>query len=139
MGLDQRVVRMTPETADKVRAWMVDPEANTLPYDDLEKLWIGRKENHIQSYMEGEVGDVQNLDYLFLQKEHIEKLVERLQRVKDDHSQAGVLLPTQEGFFYGSTDYNDFYFEDIEAELKDFSEMLDSWDDTKCYAYWAWW
>ena len=139
MGLDQKVVSMTPANADKVRAWMLDSEKNPLPYEELEDRWIGRKENHIQSYIEGEVGDVENCDYLFLEREHIEKLVERLQRVKDDHTQAGVLLPTQAGFFYGNTDYDEFYFEDIEAELKEFREILDSWDDTKRYAYWAWW
>lgn len=139
MGLDQKVVRMTPATFDKVRAWMEDSEAHELPYNDIEPVWTGRKENHIQCYIEGEVGEVNNLDYLPLDKEHIERLVDRLQRVKDDHSQAGVLLPTQPGFFFGGTDYDEFYFEDVEAELKEFRELLDSWDDTKTYAYWAWW
>lgn len=138
MGLDQAVWRMTPETAELARKWMEDNNAHH-PIEAMEKVWTGRKENHIQCYMEGEVGEVENLDYLFLNKEHIERLVDRLQRVADDHSQAGVLLPTEQGFFYGSTDYDEFYFEDIEAELKEFRELLDGWDDTKCYAYWAWW
>lgn len=124
---------------DKVRVWMEDAEANDLPYDDIEPVWIGRKENHIQCFIESEVGDVTNCDYLPLEKEHIERLVDRLQRVKDDPTQAGVLLPTEPGFFFGNTDYNDIYFEDIEAELKEFSDILASWDDTKQYAYWAWW
>lgn len=138
MGLDQAVFRMTPETAELAREWMAD-NSRPSPYRAMEQVWAGRKENHIQCFMEGEVGEVVNCDYLFLTKEHIERLVDRLQRVKDDHSQAGVLLPTEAGFFFGGTDYDEFYFEDIEAELKEFRELLDSWDDTKCYAYWAWW
>ena len=34
-------------------------------------------------------------------------------KVLDDNSLAEELLPTRSGFFFGSTDYDEWYFEDI--------------------------
>jgi hypothetical protein len=46
-----------------------------------------------------------------------EKLVElrdRCQRILDFRHLAVEQLPTQEGFFFGSTDYDEWYFKDVE-------------------------
>jgi hypothetical protein len=42
--------------------------------------------------------------------EMLADLVDRCERVDADHSLAGKLLPTQSGFFFGSTDYDEWYF-----------------------------
>ena len=39
------------------------------------------------------------------------------------------LLPTQSGFFFGSTDYDDYYLRDIEEVRDKFEVMLKEWDD----------
>lgn len=39
------------------------------------------------------------------------------------------LLPTQGGFFFGNTYYNDSYLQDIEEVRNKFKGMLDEWDD----------
>lgn len=139
MGLDQAVYRMTSETADVLRKWDASDKEGPFPDVEMDALWNGRKENHIQQFMEGEVGDVQNCAYLFLEREDIERLVDRLKRVDADHSLAGAVLPTQDGFFFGSTDYDEWYFSDVKEELKFFTEILEEWDDEQAYAYWAWW
>lgn len=41
------------------------------------------------------------------------------------------LLPTQEGFFFGSTDYNQFYYEDIVYTRDTLKEILDKHDFAK--------
>jgi hypothetical protein len=37
--------------------------------------------------------------------------------VKNDHDKASEILPTESGFFFGNTNYTDFYFEDIDETL----------------------
>jgi hypothetical protein len=106
----------------------------------MEQLWTGRKENHIQRAIEDITGQtVENCDYLLLTKRHVELLVSRLNGVSGDHGRATELLPTQDGFFFGGTEYSERYFQDIEDELEAFENILEGWDDDAHYAYWAWW
>jgi hypothetical protein len=139
MGLDQAVRRLTPEAYALAMKWEAGDHEDPYPDIELEQVWTGRKENHIHAYFEGEVGDVEDCVYLRVEREHIERLVDRLTKVLADHSLAGALLPPQAGFFFGSTELDDFYFEDIAAELKDFTEILEHWDPDSVYVYWAWW
>jgi len=144
MGLDQALIKMSKETFDLIDKWQRESRLDTHdaePFPDVEteRVWTGRKENHIQAYVEGEVGDVDNCGYLPLSKTDVQRLVDRLARVDADHEQAGVLLPTQEGFFFGGTDYDDWYFQDVKQELEEFRTILDEWDEDAVYAYWAWW
>lgn len=143
MGLDQSLIRMSKESFDLIDKWQRESRQtdDNVPFPDVEteSVWTGRKENHIQAFIEGEVGDVDNCGYLPVSKADVERLVDRLAKVDADHTQAGVLLPTQEGFFFGGTDYNEWYFEDVKQELEDFTKILYEWEDDAVYAYWAWW
>lgn len=139
MGLDQALRRLSPESFDLIQKWEAGDHEDPYPDVEQEEVWTGRKENHIHSYMEGEVGEVENCMLLRVEREHIERLVDRLARVHADHEQAGALLPTQAGFFFGSTDFDEWYFSDVEAELKEFTAVLEHWDPSSVYAYWAWW
>ena len=52
-------------------------------------------------------------------------------KVLDDRDQAAELLPTASGFFFGSTEYSQHYFEDLEHTIKIIDVALslpDSWD-----------
>lgn len=139
MGLDQAVMRLSPESYRRVKAWEDGDHEDDYPQVHSEQVWTGRKENHIHAYFESEVGDVENCVYLPLEREHIERLVARLQQVVNDHEMAGAALPTQAGFFFGGTEYDEWYYNDVEQELKEFSEVLDHWDPYMVYVYWAWW
>lgn len=48
---------------------------------------------------------------------------------------AKVLIPTQSGYFFGSTDYDDYYFEDIKETI----EALENIDPESDYYYRASW
>ena len=48
----------------------------------------------------------------------LEQLLEDCKKVLEDHDLASVLLPTQSGFFFGSTSYDEWYFEDLEYTIK---------------------
>lgn len=139
MGLDQALIKMSTGSYRLIDKWQHGDHQDDFPEVETETVWSGRKENHIQAFMEGEVGDVDNCGYLPVQKHDLERLVDRLARVHADHSQAGVLLPTQAGFFFGGTEYDEWYFEDVKTELEDLSALLHEWDDDAVYCYWAWW
>ena len=57
----------------------------------------------------------------------VEKLYE-LQRVCKqvlaNKTKASTLLPTQDGFFFGGTQYDEWYFGDIERTVKELEELL---------------
>ena len=44
--------------------------------------------------------------------------------VRDDHTKAAKLLPTRSGFFFGDTEYNDWYFSDIKETIEKIDELL---------------
>lgn len=49
------------------------------------------------------------------------------------------LLPTQSGFFFGSTEYDDYYFMDVKDAVEQFKEYLEEWtDDTIGWVYFSW-
>jgi hypothetical protein len=51
-------------------------------------------------------------------REDITQLRDICQKIIDDSALASKLLPTQEGFFFGNTDYNDWYIEDLKETVK---------------------
>lgn len=55
----------------------------------------------------------------------------------EDSTVAQELLPTGAGFFFGSTDYNEYYYDDLVEALKICNEMLK--DDSADYYYQASW
>lgn len=64
-------------------------------------------------------------------RDDIQRLREVCQKVVDDPSLAASLLPTASGFFFGSTDYDDWYLKDIETTIEICDRALslpDNWD-----------
>lgn len=50
------------------------------------------------------------------------------------------LLPTEDGFFFGSTDYDRYYFEDIRRTYSKLKEILKTWDfESKALYYESSW
>ena len=69
----------------------------------------------------------------------VETIISHCKEVLADHSLAEKLLPTQAGFFFGSTDYNEWYFKDVEEVLEKFTKYLEGWDDdTIGWVYFSW-
>lgn len=72
-------------------------------------------------------------------KHDVETIISHCKEVLADHSLAEKLLPTQSGFFFGSTDYNEWYFKDVEDVLEKFTKYLEGWDDdTIGWVYFSW-
>lgn len=79
---------------------------------------------------------VQQYDYNT--KDYVE--IKKTLKVLDDTSVAEELLPTQDGFFFGSTLYDQYYVEDLENTVKQITEILENTDFNEWdIVYHAWW
>ncbi len=73
-----------------------------------------RKVNFLVKYFEGRGADIDSQIPFPMTKDDAEELLNRCEEVLKDHSKAEELLPTMEGFFFGPTDYDEYYFDDVE-------------------------
>ena len=67
----------------------------------------------------------------YVSREQLEELLGVVKEVLADKSKADELLPTQQGFFFGSTEYDEYYFQDLELTkkiLKNALSMPKEWD-----------
>lgn len=78
--------------------------------------------------------------------EKLEELLDDCKKVLEDHSLATELLPTVDGFFFGSTEYDEYYFNDIDYTIeiivpviKFMKHMLEIKDYTWSIIYQASW
>lgn len=85
--------------------------------------------------------------------EKLEELMETCNKVLENHELASELLPTSDGFFFGGTEYDEYYFdkvkytaEKLEEVIDDFKSeaqaILDSGDDIPVsidFYYTSWW
>lgn len=86
-----------------------------------------RKVNFIYRYFSDKLED----EACYCTYNDLEELVERCDKVLKDHDLAEELLPTQSGFFFGSTDYDKWYFDDVKDCKKQISKLLKGFDESK--------
>lgn len=96
-------------------------------YSDEVGYW--RKDNHIHQWFVANVQDGEDECNPFeVSKEQVRALLETCIKVRDDHTLAESLLPTQEGFFFGSSDYDQYYYDAIDYTINICNEALDNFD-----------
>ena len=77
-------------------------------------------------------------EYNFDKRDYV--TVERTMNVLEDSSVAEELLPTQSGFFFGSTFYDEWYIEDLKETVEKIKDILKDEDlDKYTMVYSAWW
>ena len=84
-----------------------------------------RKVNFVYNFFSDKLED----ECCFADKSDIEELISRCDKVLADHSLAQELLPTRSGFFFSSTDYDDWYFSDVEDCKKQMEKLLSMYDE----------
>jgi hypothetical protein len=98
-----------------------------------------RKANAIHNYIvQKHAGGVDECQRIVMSREDIRHLADTCTAVVNDRSLAPDLLPTTEGFFFGDTDYDDWYFEQLEHTERELNAMLekDDWDFMEYQASW---
>jgi len=88
-----------------------------------------RKANAIHDWFVKNVQDGKDeCQETYLKKADLEKLLAVVNEVLEDHSKASELLPTAIGFFFGSTDYDEWYFKDLEYTKEVIGKIVDNWE-----------
>ena len=60
----------------------------------------------------------------YVTRDQLQQLMELCEQIVADKKKAEKLLPTQSGFFFGNTEYDEWYMEDIERTIVRFKKIL---------------
>lgn len=91
-----------------------------------------RKSNQIHHwFVENIQGGVDECQEALVGREKLVELKENCEQVLESPVLAEQILPVSEGFFFGSTEYDEYYFEDIKDTVKIIDRVLqmpEEWD-----------
>lgn len=96
-----------------------------------------RKVNSLYAYFADRLENEQCL----VTRADVEDIIDRSSKVllAHDVEVSAELLPTQSGFFFGSTQYDEYYYDDIAEVHRKFTKYLEDWtDDTIGWVYFSW-
>lgn len=124
MGLDMRIYRDTyvknwdhMEPREKHTIAITGPSANAIKPERIsyirEEIIYWRKANQIFAFVESIVGEITNGADTYIDPEHLKTLVTNCKKVIAQPALGPTLLPTSSGFFFGSTDYDEWYISDL--------------------------
>jgi len=95
------------------------PYALTNPTYILDQVGYWRKDNHIHQWFVDNCQDgTDDCRYAYVSEEQLAELLDICREVKKDHTLAEELLPTQEGFFFGGTEVDEYYFSAIDDTIE---------------------
>lgn len=67
-------------------------------------------------------------------------LIETCEKVLADHTLADELLPSRSGFFFGSTIYDEWYFQTLKETVANIKAALNQYtEEGTQFSYSAWW
>lgn len=84
----------------------------------VDELAYLRKANFLVKFFENRGYIVEDLVPLKITLEDCKELLDRCNKVLSDHDLAEELLPATEGFFFGSTKYDDYYYDNVQYTQK---------------------
>jgi hypothetical protein len=105
-------------------------------YATFEDMYY-RKVNSLYAYFANRLDCEQSI----VTKADVEDILDRANKVilAHDDSVSAELLPTQSGFFFGSTSYDEWYYSDVEDIHREFTKYLEDWtDDTIGWVHFSW-
>jgi len=148
MGLDMYLTKrtyvknwdhMTPEEKHKVTVKKggkvrtdIKPERVS---EIIEEVAYWRKANEIHNWFVKNVQKGQDdcREY-YVSKEALESLLTLVEEVLAHPDKASEYLPTASGFFFGGTEYDEWYFEDLRYTSKALAKVLKDGDGSYYYS-----
>lgn len=95
-----------------------------------------RKFNALHSYIVDKYANGEDdCKPVFLDREDIKEILTTLKSVNQEN--ASEVLPTQEGFFFGSQEYDEWYFEEVKYAIDLFEKMLKVLDNSNTKKVWS--
>lgn len=107
-----------------------------------EEVGYWRKANQIHNWFVENIQDgVDDCDFhREVTKEDLEELLDVCHEVLCNHDLAEARLPSTSGFFFGSTEYDEYYFDDIEKTIDIITKVLETTDfETQMLYYCSSW
>jgi hypothetical protein len=106
----------------------------------VEDVVYWRKANQIHAWFVTNVqDDVDDCKEHYVEQEKLKELLELCKQVQADHSLAEELLPTKSGFFFGSTEYDEYYFADIKDTIEELEKILAENNENSNFYYRSCW
>ena len=106
---------------------------------ELVAYW--RKANHIHGWFERNTTDgyIENCELYPVCKGDLKCLMADCRKVLDDPKCASLVLPREDGFFFGDQRYDSDYFESLEETTELLRRVIESVPDDEELFYHAWW
>lgn len=152
MGLDMYLYRKTyvknwnhtkPESRNEItikinRIVRLDIKTEGISYI-VEEVAYWRKANHIHKWF---VDNVQNgkdeCEETYVSREKLIALLEACQTAIEEPSKKEQVLPTKSGFFFGSTEYDEYYLGHTKDTIKILTALLAEENDGDFYYRSSW-
>lgn len=114
---------------------------NALIDHKQEQVAYWRKANQIRGWFSRLLGEESDgVCKGKVSKKNVENLLDTCKQVLENNSLAEKLLLVTEGFFFGSYEYDDYYFEQIKETIEICERVLKEFDfDTNYLIYDEWW
>lgn len=108
--------------------------------DEPRELGYMRKANAVFGWIERNVGEIEDCADLPMGREHFAKLKADCEFVLAHRDKAEEVMPVREGFFFGSYEYDEWYFNDLEEAVRICNKVLNGVDfDSEDVFFHAWW
>jgi hypothetical protein len=105
----------------------------------VEELGYWRKANQIHNwFVENVQNGIDECQESYVSREQLQSLLDICRIVKIDKDKAPQLLSTQSGFFFGGTEYDEWYYQDIDNTIEILEEALSD-ENADDFAYRASW
>lgn len=137
MGLDMYLTRkkyigakydhnnVTGSVDIKINDVVVPIDFKKITYID-EEVGYWRKANAIHNWFVDHVQEgVDDCKEYYVDFETLEELLGICKQVQENHDLAEELLPTIEGFFFGGTEYDEYYFDDIQRTIDILTKVIE--------------
>lgn len=98
-----------------------------------------RKANAIHNWFVGSNED--DCRPIYIDREQLVELLAICSQVlaAKDEDLSSELLPSASGFFFGGTEYDDYYYDQVDYTIKLIEKLLDNTDDSWSFEYQASW
>jgi len=105
----------------------------------VEEVGYWRKANQIHNwFVENVQNGIDECQESYVSREQLQSLLDICRIVKIDKDKAPQLLSTQSGFFFGGTEYDEWYYQDIDNTIEILEEALSD-ENADDFAYRASW
>ena len=136
MGLDINVTKIAKSMVKtNTNSWecyekLID-ELNDIDCENFEFLAYFRKVNFLFEFFSGSLNEDETT--AVITRGEMEELIDKCEFVLNNRDKASEILPTCDGFFFGSLDYDDYYFESVAKVLLSFQVILENYSDDYLY------